>query len=258
MVFKKLLGALGVGGPSVDTVLNGGAVVPGTALAGQVLVEGGTMDTEITQVTLDFVARVESEAEDVETQGTVIFHREVVGGGFKLTEGARFAIPFSVGVPWETPVNEVYGRQIGVSLGVRTELAVAGALDQGDLDPLLVRPMPVQQAVLDAFAQLGFGFKSADLELGRIGGTGQTLPFYQEIELTPPGQYAHAIREIELTFLGSPGGVEIVLEADKRGGLFSGGGDALNRHVVGHADAAGVNWTAQVDGWVQQLAQRHR
>lgn len=29
MVFKKLLGSLGVGGPTVDTVLRPGAVVPG-------------------------------------------------------------------------------------------------------------------------------------------------------------------------------------------------------------------------------------
>jgi len=35
-----------------------------------------------------------------------------------------------------------------------------------------------------AFGQLGYGFKSADLELGHIRGTGQTLPFYQDIELT--------------------------------------------------------------------------
>jgi sporulation-control protein len=254
MVFKKLLGSLGVGGPSVDTVLNGGAVVPGSALSGQVLVQGGSIDAEITQITLDFVARVESEAAEEEVQGTVVFHRERVGGGFHLAEGQQFAVPFTVAVPWETPVTEMYGRPLGISLGIRTELAIAGAVDKGDLDQLLVRPMPAQEAILDAFGRLGFGFRSADLELGRIGGTGQTLPFYQEIELTPSAQYAHAIKEIELTFLASPGGLEVVLEADKRGGLFSGGGDALNRFTVGHQGVEGTDWAALVDSWVRQLA----
>lgn len=257
MVFKRLLGSLGVGGPSVDTVLTPGPVVPGSALAGQVHVRGGSVDAEITGVTLDFVARVEVEGEDVEAEGTVVFHRQVVGGAFKLTEGQQVSVPFSVQVPWETPVTEIYGQPLGIVLGVRTELAIAGALDKGDLDPLQVRPLPVQEAILDAFGRLGFGFRSADLEYGRIGGTGQTLPFYQEIELTPPPQYAHALREIELTFLASPGGVEIVLEGDKRGGLFSGGGDALTRFTVSH-DAGGTDWQAAVDSWVRQLSARRR
>ena len=119
-------------------------------------------------------------------------------------------------------------------LGVRTELAVAGAKDKGDLDPLAVRPLPAQEAILEALGQLGFGFKSADLEYGHIGGTGQQLPFYQEIELTPPPQYAHQINEIEVTFLAGPAGLEVVLEADKRGGFFSEGHDALTRFTVSH------------------------
>ncbi|RKN43860.1 sporulation protein [Streptomyces hoynatensis] len=257
MVFKRLLGAIGVGGPSVDTVLDGGAVQPGTALTGRVLVEGGTMDVEINGITLDFVARVEHEGQDTEGEGTVVFHRAQVGGGFRLAEGQQYAVPFSVPVPWETPITEVYGQPLGVVLGVRTELSVAGAVDKGDLDPLLVRPMPVQEAVLEAFGQLGFGFRSADLEYGRIRGTGQTLPFYQEIELTPAPQYAHAMNEIEVSFLASPAGLEVVLEADKRGGLLSSGHDVVNRFTVTHQDVGRTDFNGLVDSWVRQLAERH-
>lgn len=138
---------------------------------------------------------------------------------------------------------------------MRTELAVAGARDKGDLDQLSIAPLPAQEAILEAFGQLGFGFKSADLEYGHIAGTGQQLPFYQEIELTPAPRYAHQVNEIEVTFLANPGGVEVVLEADKRGGLFSGGHDALTRFTVGHHDSR--DWTAEVDGWVRQLTERH-
>ena len=142
-------------------------------------------------------------------------------------------------------------------LGVRTELAVAGAKDKGDLDQLAVRPLPAQEAILEALGQLGFGFRSADLEYGRIGGTGQQLPFYQEIELTPAPQYAHQVNEIEVTFLAGPGGMEVVLEADKRGGFFSEGHDAVTRFTVGHHGVEQVDWNAEVDGWIRQLVE-HR
>lgn len=257
MVFKRLLGALGVGGPSVDTVLEGGPVVPGGALRGQVHLEGGQADVEIEHITLELVARVEAEHEEGEAEGAVVFDRMTVGGGFRLGEGERHTVPFAVAVPWETPVTELHGQPLGVVLGVRTELAVAGAKDTGDLDPLAVGPLPAQEAVLEALGQLGFGFTSADLELGHIHGTGQTLPFYQEIELAPPPHHAHAVNEIEVTFLASPGGVEVVVEADKRGGLFSGGHDQVNRHVVSHDSVAHTDWTAEVDAWMRQLVEHH-
>ncbi|MEU1531998.1 sporulation protein [Streptomyces fagopyri] len=253
MVFKRLLGAMGAGGPSVDTVLDGGAVAPGGILSGQVHLQGGGADVEIEHIGLDLIARVEAEHEDGESEGGVAFDRFTVGGGFRLGAEERRSVPFSVPLPWETPVSELYGQPLGIVLGVRTELAVAGARDKGDLDPLTVRPLPVQEAVLEALGQLGFGFRSADLEYGHIGGTGQQLPFYQEIELTPAPQYAHAVSEIELTFLATPGGMEVVLEADKRGGLFESGHDALTRFTVSHHDAGTLDWNSEVDGWIREL-----
>ncbi|MFC7880658.1 sporulation protein [Streptomyces sp. NPDC057376] len=259
MVFKRLLGSLGVGGPTVDTVLDPGAARPGGALSGRVELVGGTTDQDVEHIVLELVARVETEhGEHGEGEGVVAFGRHTVGGPFRLAAGARQEVPFSVPLPWETPVTELHGQPLGIVLGVRTELAVAGARDKGDLDPLTVMPLPAQEAVLEAFGQLGFGFESADLEYGRIGGTGQQLPFYQEIELTPPERYAHQVNEIELTFLAVPGALEVVLEADKRGGLFTDGHDALSRFTVPHEGPSGPqDWNALVEGWVQELVE-HR
>ncbi|MFI0241062.1 sporulation protein [Streptomyces sp. NPDC016845] len=257
MVFKRLLGSLGVGGPTVDTVLAPGASVPGGSLSGRVHLKGGGGDFTVEQITLELVARVEAEHEQGESEGVVVFDRFVVGGGFRLTEGAEHSVPFSVALPWETPVTELYGQRLGIVLGVRTELSVAGAKDRGDLDQLAVGPLPAQEAILEAFGQLGFGFRSADLEYGRIGGTGQSLPFHQEIELTPAPRYAHEVDEIEVTFLATPGAMEVVLEADKRGGLFSSGHDAVTRFTVGHDDVHHQDWNTLVDGWVRQVIE-HR
>ncbi|MFI8091044.1 sporulation protein [Streptomyces sp. NPDC086080] len=255
MVFKRLLGSLGVGGPTVDTVLTPGPALPGGALTGTVHLKGGDAAFDIEHITLELVARVEAEHEDGESEGVVVFDRFTVGGGFRLAEGEEHGVPFSVTLPWETPITELYGQPLGIVLGVRTELSVAGARDKGDLDPLTVGALPAQEQILDAFGRLGFGFRSADLEYGHIGGTGQRLPFYQEIEIVPSPEYAHLMNEIEVTFLANPGGVEVVLEADKRGGPFSGGHDALTRYTVGHHDAR--DWNTEVDGWVRRLAEQH-
>jgi sporulation-control protein len=257
MVFKRLLGALGVGGPTVDTALDPTPVRPGGTLTGQVRLVGGKADFEIEHITLELVARVEAEHEGGESEGVVAFDRFTVGGGFRLAEGEQRTVPFSVRLPWETPVTELHGQSLGVVLGVRTELSVAGAKDKGDLDQLVVAPLPVHEAVLEALGGLGFGFKSADLEYGRIGGTCQQLPFYQEIELVPSPRYAQQVNEIELTFLANPGGMEVVLEADKRGGFLSPGHDALTRFNVSHEGVGQQDWSAIVDGWVQQLVE-HR
>lgn len=255
MVFKKLLGSLGVGGPTVDTVLEPGAVIPGGSLSGQVRLKGGGADFTVEHITLELVAHVEAEHEEGESEGAVAFDRFTVSGGFVLAEGAEHSVPFSVTLPWETPLTELYGQDLGIVLGVRTELSVAGARDKGDLDRLTVGPLPAQEAVLEAFGRLGFGFRSADLELGHIHGSGQRLPFYQEIELSPSPRYADRINEIEVTFLAGADRLDVVLEADKRGGLFSGGGDAVSRFTIGHHEVQGRDWATEVDGWVQALAE---
>ncbi|MYX18323.1 sporulation protein [Streptomyces sp. SID8374] len=253
MVFKKLLGALGVGGPSVDTVLQPAPALPGGPLSGEVRLRGGGRGVTVEQISLLLVARVEVEGADEEHDSTVVLERFTVGGGFRLAEDAEHTVPFTVTLPWETPVTELHGQPLGPVLGIRTELEVAGARGKGDLDPLAVAPLPAQEAVLEAFGQLGYGFKSADLELGHIRGTGQQLPCYQEIEIVPPADRAHAVNEIEVTFLAAPGGLEVVIEVDKRAGLLTEGHDTVHRFTTSHHAVPQADRNAEVDAWLQQV-----
>ncbi|WP_169800160.1 sporulation protein, partial [Streptomyces aurantiacus] len=87
MVFKRLLGSLGVGGPTVDTVLSPGPTLPGGTLSGEVRLQGGDAAFDIEQITLELVAGVEAEHTEEESEGTVVFDRFTVGGGFRLAEG---------------------------------------------------------------------------------------------------------------------------------------------------------------------------
>ncbi|MDG4766351.1 sporulation protein [Solwaraspora sp. WMMD406] len=258
MVFKKMLGALGIGAPSVDTVLPNPNTRPGLVLAGQVNLTGGSHDARLDQVTVSLVTRVEVEAGGEEHDALAEFHRVGVGSAIALGQGQHLSLPFQILIPWETPVTDLYGHRLhGMTMGLRTEVAIPGAIDRGDLDAVHVHPLPVQERILEAFARLGFTFKGADLEYGRLHGVPQTLPFYQEIEYYAAPQYASGIREVELTFVASEHGVDIVLEFDKRGGLFTPGHDSYGRYRVSHADTDRVDWTAQVDGWVREaLSQR--
>lgn len=253
MVFKKMLSAFGVGGPSVDTVLANPNTRPGLMLDGQVNLTGGDSPADIEQIILSLVARVEMESGDSEFTAGMEFHRMPVSGSLRLAAKQDLTIPFQLPVPWETPITDVYGQRLhGMVLGLRTEVAVARAVDKGDLDAVSVHPLPVQQRILDAFNQLGFRFKSADLERGRLYGVQQTLPFYQEIEFFAAPQYANGIREVELTFVANPHTVDVIIECDKRGGMFSAGHDTVGRYVVDHSGADQVDWTQRVQEWMGQ------
>lgn len=253
MVFKKMLSALGVGAPSVDTVVTNPNTRPGLNLDGHVNLVGGTQPADIEHVAVGLVAVVEVEHEGGEQHGTVQFQDVRVTGPLRLEPGQRMSVPFVLPVPWEAPITEAFGHRLpGMTVGLRTEVAIARAIDRGDLDPVYVHPLPVHEHILDAFARLGFRFTGADLEHGRIRGVNQGLPFYQEIEFHSAPQYAHQIKEVELTFVTDPHHVEVVIEFDRRGGMFGGGHDTFGRYPVPHEGADQVDWTGVVDGWIRQ------
>ena len=257
MVFKRMMQAMGVGGPSVETVLANPNCRPGGFLEGQVHVMGGDHAVDIEYVAVGLMTRVEVESGDGEYNTDQEFHRQRLTGSFKLDAHARHEIPFRFDVPWETPITEVYGQHLhGMTMGLRTELEVARAVDKGDLDAVAVHPLPAQERILDAFLRLGFRFSRADVERGRVYGVHQTLPFYQEIEFYPPSQYAGRINQLEVTFVPTPHNLQVVLEIDKRGGLFTEGHDSFGRFDVDYHSADQVDWTAQLNGWLQQSAQR--
>ncbi|GLY04730.1 sporulation protein [Actinoplanes sp. NBRC 101535] len=257
MVFKRMLQALGVGGPSVDTVLSNPNTHPGGFLEGQVHVVGGEHAVDIEYLAIGLMTRVEVESGDSEYQTNQEFHRQRLTGSFRLEAGARHDVPFRFEVPWQTPITEVYGQHLhGMTMGMSTELEVARAVDKSDLDAVVVHPLPAQERILEALLRLGFRFHRADVEKGRVYGVEQQLPFYQEIEFYPPAQYASGINQLELTFLPTAHKLQVVLELDKRGGLFIEGHDAFGSFDVDYATADQVDWTSRLDQWMRQAAQR--
>jgi sporulation-control protein len=255
MGFKKLLASLGAGGASVETVLTEENVVPGGIVQGEVRIQGGSVDQQIESLSVGLQARVEVESGDNEYKQDLEFVKQRLGGAFEVKAGATHVVPFGLSIPWETPVTTIQGQALrGMNIGVTTELAIARAVDSGDLDPVNVHPLPSQQAILDAFIGLGFRFKSADMEKGHIRGTRQRLPFYQEIEFYAPEQYP-GLSQIELTFVADEHEMDVVLEMDKKPGLFSEGSDTYRAFKVRHADRS-TDWSAYLHQWLADVGGR--
>jgi sporulation-control protein len=258
MGFRRLLASLGAGGASVETELAQADVVPGGVVQGTVRIQGGSVDQRIEGLSVGLQARVEVEGEnaqgnDTEYHQDIEFHRQQVGGAFELAPGAAYDVPFTLEVPWETPVTMFLGRHLtGMNVGVTTELQIARAVDKGDLDPVNVHPLPAQQALLDAFGQLGFAFRSADLEKGRIRHTRQRLPFYQEIEFRAPGQY-RGLNQVELTFVADGGEMDVVLEMDKKPGMFSSGSDTYRSFTMSLQAFGQTDWAAYLHQWLAEV-----
>ncbi|GHC78833.1 hypothetical protein GCM10007079_16450 [Nocardiopsis terrae] len=257
MVIKRLLAGIGFGGASVETSLDSSVTVPGGSLRGTVVIEGGDVEQQVEQLTVGLQARVETEVGDHEVNSDMEFHRVRLGEGVALVPGQRFQVPFELFVPWETPITAHRGRHLHhMNLGVNTRLHVANAVDPGDLDPVGIEPLPAQAAILDSLFSLGFTFKHADLERGRIAQTRQRLPFYQEIEFHAPSRY-RGLNELELSLVTDEHGVDVVLELDKKPGLlFSEGRDTFHRFAVNHHDGAGRDWTGHLHQWIDSLAGR--
>jgi sporulation-control protein len=256
MGFKKLLASLGAGGASVETVLTEANVVPGGVVQGEVRIQGGTVDQQIEGLSVGLQARVEVEGGDQEVKQDIEFTKVRLGGAFEAKAGAVHVVPFGLEIPWETPVTMIAGQHLhGMDIGVTTELEIARAVDSGDLDPINVHPLPAQQAILDAFVQLGFRFKSADMERGHIRGTRQRLPFYQEIEFLPPQQY-RGLNQVELSFVADEREMDVVLEMDKKPGLFSEGSDSYRAFTVGLHDFGGTDWAAYLNQWLADVGGR--
>jgi sporulation-control protein len=254
MVFGRIRAIFG-GGTTVDTVVHTPVAQPGGPLQGVVEIVGGELEQEIKYLALALVCRVEVETDNGEHQADETFATQHVHGAFTLHPGERKDVPFSIGIPLQTPFNVINGQDLpGVRIGVRTELEIARSLDKGDYDPIRVAPLPPQQRVLAALERIGCRFRRSDVERGRIRGA--DLPFYQELEFAPPAALSGRLNEVEVTFLARQYDMEVILEGDRRGGLLADGGDRVLRLQMGYDEIQHGDVEAIMEQQLGELARR--
>jgi sporulation-control protein len=213
VVFRKLLGSLGIDGPEVETTLASRVVEPGRELPITVGLRGGGADMEIERLRVDVVGRFE----DMETTGTGWDNPgvlEILGerGPFTLAAGQETSLDLRFRVPLEMPLTLLPdGRRIGgARVAVRTELAVDKAVDRGDFDEFDVAPLPAQAIVLQAYRDLGFRLDEAELKWGTpASSVASAVNWWQEIELWFPPEYRRT-DQIEMVFNAFADGMDLL------------------------------------------------
>ncbi|KDN20090.1 sporulation protein [Amycolatopsis rifamycinica] len=254
-MFQKVLATFGSGGAKIDARLLDRTAAPGRPLHGEVLLLGGEVDQEINGLAVTLLARVQvpgGRTEDLPFGTTQLVGNEVIRAGQQVR------VPFEVPLPWETPVTSVYAKPLpGTAVGVRAELDLAAAVgDPFDADAVAIEPLPAQKRILDALSRVGFTFREAVLERGRVDGARQQLPFFQEIRFTPSPRFASVFSQVAVTFLTSAERTDVVLEVTKRvrvsktGGFGGRGQDFLGMFTM----KPGVDWEKQLEDWLDQVA----
>lgn len=241
-----MLGAFGLGTPTATTVPHTREIEPGRPLAGTVHLQGGNTDTEISQVALVLVTAVTVDGPERLIIGE--FQRVVVQQSVRLLAGRQLTLPFTIPVPWETPITAVGPALLpDVAVELRTELITDGAPVQVDPVSLLVQPMAGQDRVLDAVGELGLQFRNAEVVAGRVPEAVQELGFFQRWFFYPPARFAGRLNEVELAFVAGGGGLVVSLIADRRVA-------GAARYSLGQEEAAALEWESVLGEWLAGAA----
>jgi sporulation-control protein len=248
---RRVLNRFGIGGPAVGTMLDSPFVRPGEALCGQARIVGGASAAEIEYVSVGLATRVEVE---LGRFGSLVeFDTQRVVCPFTLAAKELRSIPFELPVPIRTPITSAYGQPLpGMTMWVRTGLSVARGINKRDHEPVMVNPLPTQELVLQAFDQLGFGLKGADLSRGPLRAVRYAAQLSQKIEFHPPW-HARDVDDVTVTFVADRVGMNVILEADKHGLLIE-GEHAFRHFRFDHATATRVNIAAEIDRWIRGTA----
>lgn len=242
-------GHMAGGGPSVDTILAEPNCKPGGVVAGKVHLRGGSGPAEIRQVTLALMPRMQNHGG--ETAGPEVY-RGALTRGFRLDGGGQRDLAFSIPLPYELPFTTVLGHELpGFTIGMCTEIDVAGQPDPGDIDPISVEPLESQQWVLASIARLGFQITNVTFESSKLRGVSQQLPFHQEIHLNPPPSHQGRIEKVGLSFVASPRAMAFVLRAEDRDTPRD---ESFGVFKVPHAEAAETDWNAKISQWLEAAA----
>ncbi|WP_207458403.1 sporulation protein [Azospirillum sp. SYSU D00513] len=217
MAFRGLLAAIGIGGASVETVLDRDSVEVGQALDGRITMTGGSVEQAVDDVRLELLTRVEHEVNDQRQHRTHVIASWSLGRKLMLQPGQSVGEAFSIDVPYHTPLH-VPGAPVHVWL--RTSLSIPMAVDATDEDAVHVHPDRAMASVFDAMEMLGFRLAKSDVEHRPRwhGGHG----YVQEFEFRPSTRRNLRFDEIEIVFEQRAHGLDLLIQVDRSARGFGG------------------------------------
>jgi sporulation-control protein len=235
VALKSFLRRLGVGGATIDAVLDDEQIEPGGSVSGTVHIRGGDADQSASRAVIEIVARVVRKMGDDEHHVDEAITGVALPGPFPL--GRDHSVPFRLDVPLHTPVTSIGGHNF---VWLRSGLDVPWAVDPGDTDGLEVFPNRAQANVLEAMESLGFRLHKVDIE-PRSSWFGRR--WVQEFEFRPYSRGQLRYDEIEIVFESQHGPqVEVLMQVDRAargfGGLLMELTDTDESWVHAHVDAS--------------------
>ena len=243
-MFNRIMSSLGIQGIQVDTRLHNSHVQAGQNLLGEVLFRGGSSNKNINGIYLQLMTTAEVESNDSEHNTALNIAQWHISGAFELQTNQSHNFPFSIQLPFETPITEIQCRQNKSRVWLHTHLDVDWGLDATDKDFLQISPTPTQQAFIQAMQQCGYQLATVDTEKGTLRGNNfqSTIGCYQELEFKPQGIFS-GINEIEVSFVAEQHQTHVLLEVDRK---FH--GDGFKSMTIPHNQANLANITHEIKG----------
>lgn len=216
-MLNKFLASFGIGAAKVDARLSESRAYPGGELQGEVHIEGGNAEQSISQIYMYLYTEYYKEANDSKTKHKEILASYRVADSLLIKPGEKKALPFQLRVPYHSPMS--FGRQnVYLSTGLDIDMAV----DPKDTDVVTVLPDPLVAQLLAEVESMGFRHSHGSGTCEYKKHIHRMVPFVQEFEFKPTGQFRSELDEIELIFDVHPEGVDVLMQVDKRAASLRG------------------------------------
>lgn len=215
-MFNKIMSGLGLQGVTVETRLQNPNLQAGETLHGEISFKGGSSDKEINGLYLQLMTMAEVESGDHEFNQALVLQEWLVNSRFLLPAHQAHSFPFSIQLPFETPITEVACRRNGARVWIQTHMDVDWGLDATDRDYLKVLPTAAMQSFLQAMQQCGFVLSTVDVEKGQLTARNfrSTIGCYQELEFVSSHMFS-GFNEVEVSFVAEAQQTHIMLEIDR-------------------------------------------
>lgn len=215
-MFNKIMSGLGLQGVTVETRLQNPNLQAGETLHGEISFKGGSSDKEINGLYLQLMTMAEVESGDHEFDQPLVLQEWLVNSRFLLPAHQAHSFPFSIQLPFETPITEVACRRNGARVWIQTHMNVDWGLDATDRDYLKVLPTAAMQSFLQAMQQCGFVLSTVDVEKGQLTARNfrSTIGCYQELEFVSSHMFS-GFNEVEVSFVAEAQQTHIMLEIDR-------------------------------------------
>lgn len=210
------MSGLGLQGVTVETRLQNPNLQAGETLHGEISFKGGSSDKEINGLYLQLMTMAEVESGDHEFNQPLVLQEWLVNSRFLLPAHQAHSFPFSIQLPFETPITEVVCRRNGARVWIQTHMDVDWGLDATDRDYLKVVPTAAMQSFLQAMQQCGFVLSTVDVEKGQLTARNfrSTIGCYQELEFVSSHMFS-GFNEVEVSFVAEAQQTHIMLEIDR-------------------------------------------